>query len=671
MFSEFKQTMQQVFAMLLEQSQRQLYMTDVDREKLWQTYLDSLPEMHRQEHTCHACRSFIKHYGGLVFITNGEVKTIWDFPGEGIFEDTPDAMAKLVREARIIDVFETDTSKLGTDKNFVQDKNLNIVATWEHFFINLPQTMVHRGGDSLDAVRGKARDNRNVFKRGLDEITLEAIDTVLDLVAQNSLYRGVESKGAVTQFRELKARYSRIADENKDVWAWGMASQFGGGVAQMRNTAMGTLLINLSEGMDVDVAVDKFEMIMAPANYKRPNAIITPKMVEQAEKTIMELGYGASLGRRFADVDDINVTNTLFVDRSLTKKTGVLADLKESVLVNPRMLTRVEEIDVNKFMVDVLPRCTKMEVLFENRQVRNLVSLIAPVDPKAPSIFKWPNGFSWSYKDAVADSIKEKVKAAGGKTEGELRVSLSWHNGDDLDLHIVELGRTEIYYAHKKSVLTNGELDVDMNARGIDSIEPIENIIYPSATSMKEGTYKVIVHQFNRRQTIDTGFTVEIECRGQRFTFDCSEAMPQGKIKEVAEFRWSRRDGMTIVTSMEHSEKVTSKKVWGIDTSKFHPVSMVLPSPNFWLGTPGAAGNQHVLFIIDQAHNDEVARGFFNEFLKPELETHKRVFEALGSRTKVAPADKQVSGLGFSATQHDELIVRVEGAITRTLKIKF
>lgn len=35
----------------------------------------------------------------------------------------------------------------------------------------------------------------------------------------------------------------------------------------------------------------------------------------------------------------------------------------------------------------------------------------------------------------MADSIREKVKAAGGSVEGQVRVSLSWETNADLDLH--------------------------------------------------------------------------------------------------------------------------------------------------------------------------------------------------------------------------------------------
>ena len=62
---------------------------------------------------------------------------------------------------------------------------------------------------------------------------------------------------------------------------------------------------------------------------------------------------------------------------------------------------------------------------------------------------------------------------------------------------------------------------------------------------------------------------------------------------------------------------------------------------------------------------------FFNEYLKNELLEHKRVFEALGSRMSAEPDENQLSGLGFSETQRNELVVKVTGTTERMLKIKF
>ena len=56
-------------------------------------------------------------------------------------------------------------------------------------------------------------------------------------------------------------------------------------------------------------------------------------------------------------------------------------------------------------------------MLLETKHASNLVSLIAPVDPTSGRLLKWDNNFSWTYNGDMADSIKERVKAAGGAVE--------------------------------------------------------------------------------------------------------------------------------------------------------------------------------------------------------------------------------------------------------------
>jgi hypothetical protein len=73
--------------------------------------------------------------------------------------------------------------------------------------------------------------------------------------------------------------------------------------------------------------------------------------------------------------------------------------------------------------------------------------------------------------------------------------------------------------------------------------------------------------------------------------------------------------------------------------------------------------------MLDGCANDGQARGFYNEFLKPALDKHRKVIELVGSKLKVEADANQLSGLGFSDTRHTEILVRVTGNITRVLKV--
>lgn len=426
----------------------------------------------------------------------------------------------------------------------------------------------------------------------------------------------------------------------------------------------------LSEGLEMDQAVRKFEAVVAPANYKRPTALVTKKMIESAKKTLEELGLISALERRYARLVDINVNDILFADRSTRKVISgdVFDSLNTKAAGKSKSLDRVEEVSIDTFIQEILPRAESVEILVENRHAPNLVSLIAPVDPTANGLFKWGNKFSWSYSGDLADSIKERVKQAGGNVTGELLCRLAWSNFDDLDLHMHEPTGYQIYFGNKRTLSpSGGMLDVDMNAGAGTTRTPVENIFYTHRRTMTEGVYELLVHNYYKRESADVGFEIEFDYLGTVYRFVYDKAVTDRSFVSVVAFKYTHAAGIEIIRSLPSS--VASKQIWGLKTQEFQRVNVVMMSPNFW-GDRGV-GNKHYFFMLDACRNDGQARGFFNEFLKESLTPHRKVIEMVGAKMRTEESAEQLSGLGFSSTQRNEVLVRVKGSFTRTVKVLF
>lgn len=655
--------------------------TDIDKDYLWNLYLDSFPEgtnpiyRERRVHDCSACRQFIRNIGGAVYIDdNLNLHSIFEFNTHStIFQPVMDALAAYVTSRPIIDIYLNDSPNVGINQNreLLDD---GTVHTWEHFFVKLPSTMYNTHKDRIPTEKAKIRDRKNVFKRSLDEISKDAIDTVLELIFSNTLYKGEEWKNSIMRLKDLKTIYATIPDDKKELYTWNIALYLDDAIGRIRNHSIGVLLTDISEGMELDTAVRRYEKIVAPTNYKRPKAIFTKKMLEDAKQKVTELGYMDSLPRRFATLDDITVNNILFSNRDAAKRISgdIFDDMMTEVAVDPKKFSRVEEVSAEKFVNDILPTAKDVEILLESRHVQNMVSLIAPVNKEAKSMFKWNNGFSWAYTGNITDSdIRENVKSAGGRIDGVLRFSIQWNEDGtdncDLDAHCVEPSNYEIYFGTAKKPRfspTHGQLDVDIiNPQGKVAVE---NIIWDDKTRMREGIYHFYVHQYSG--SAKHGFRAEIEFNGTIYSFDYSKSMRHGEVVKVADAYLDHFGNFTIKELLPSN--VSSREIWGLKTNNFVPVTIVMYSPNYWDDQQGI-GHRHYFFMLKDCINPEQPNGFYNEFLDNRLNEHKRVFEALGSKLAVTSADDQLSGVGFSATKRNNLIVKVKGATERIMKVNF
>ena len=662
--SDFLKFSQSVHAQYMSMGGKELYQVSMDKDAFYAAYLAAFPEgtnplfRERTEHDCSCCRNFIKNLGTVVALDGTQYLTVWDD-----FKSLPhpynvvgEAMQKEVRKHFISGVYRTKEGSYGLASNVELGKDGGTIK-WNHFH---GKVLTRHHHATPEAAAGTINSTVDVFRRGVNEITMDAVQTVLDLIDSNSLYRGAEFRNQVDGFLSLLKGYQENIAGRKEAWAgnnfvWANYDKNG---SRIRNTAIGTLLQDLSEGVELEKAVASFENKVSGTNYKRTSALITPKMIDAAVKTLANLGLESAVQRRFAKISDITVNNVLWANSAVKDRSdsgsltrALLSDSRtKGAVINDREAEKFDVIDIQDFLDQILPTAASVDVLLKSNMATNLMSLTAPVHADVGQLFKWHNNFAWSYNGNITDSIKERVKSAGGNTDAKLRVSLAWHNSDDLDLH-TECPDGHIYFRNK-----GGILDVDMNAGGrTNSVDPVENL---SWTKPHDGKYRIVVRQYNQRTNERPGFTLQLENNGNVSEFTYAK----GVRGDVEALQFTVVGG--VVTSITAHKELTSEsistEVWGLTTQTLVPVDTIMLSPNYWDGEN--QGNKHWFFMLRGCKNDQMTRGIYNEFLTNDLHEHRKVFEVLGSQTMCPVVDDQLSGLGFSSTRQDRIVVRVTRA---------
>lgn len=661
-FKDFQKAVESQFNWM---SQYRLFRTAVGKDELWNTYISAFPEGSnpiyrvRTKHDCGCCKQFIRALGDVVAIVGNELVSIWDLsiPDLPAYQAVANRMSTLVKSRQVCDIFLTDSSSPNKAFNF-EEVIGEAPLRFEHLFARVPDTHVVRESHRIPSLLATPRESRAVLYRGLSEIAPEAMDTVLELLDDGSLYRGEERMDVLRTFRNLQKEFLELPQEDRYNWSWVTSVLHSSAVCRLRNSAIGTLLVELSEGAELDPAVARYESKVAPTNYRRPKALVTPDMVNRAKETLQAAGLIDALQRRHAVMEDLSASNLLYVNRNVPVVGDIFSEVSNKPQVVPKNL---QEVPVEDFVYEILPRSPSAEVFFENRHQSNLVSLVAPEHPTSKSLFTWDNSFSWSYRGEVADAIKERVRKAGGSVTGDLLCRLAWENSDDLDLHMLEPSGLEICFSRKTSP-SGGELDVDMNAWDI-SDHPVENIFYPSREAMPNGIYTLSVHNFRQRTTGKSGYTVQVEFDDQVYEFSGTVSDREKRVMAKIE---KKGNAFTLLNSDAKSSS-SQTNVWGLSTGTFHQVTAAMLSPNYW-GAHGQ-GNRHFMFMLKGCVNTDSARGYYNEFLHPDLAQHRKVMEVLGSKLTIQPADHQLSGLGFSSTARNSAIFRVDGS--RMFKVMF
>lgn len=704
-----------------------LFRASVDPEQLWTTYLEGMKpdptfrDIDSSVHNCNYCHAFIRRYGNVIALDSDlNIMTLFDLDiqdkeVEDEYGKSVRAMSALIKGADVGGVFieslsylanprtpyesnPTDnqpTYLLGVRRNTKRylledvqrwpDSGIveNQTITFNHFYVEIPTEFINKTGDSTESLVGLAKSNHDVLVRAMEEVSLDTLELIKDLTLQGSLLNGDSYMSTLNFAIDCKKEYNQVEQGKRDRWAWSVSSR-AGGKSRFLNTAIGTLMSDLSQGMEINEACKSFNYKVDPANYMKASAPITKRQIEEAEKFVRENGYEDSFNRGCAVIDDIDLPNILHINSDSAKAKSVVSVFdglqpthsqhKKAVFDN------VEEVGIEKFMQDILPGCTGVELYLENRHAENFVSLITSTNKDSKRIFKWQNNFSWTYTGNLAGKsmIKKAVKSAGGFVDAPFRFSILWNEDGrsivDFDAHLVEPGNDHIYYGQhninkmmdsipRQKSGCGGVIDIDMiRPRGVG----VENIFYPDMSTVRDGLYHLYVHNFDGGK--NTGVKAEVVIGDQTFNFEVGqEVKGNAQIADI----YIKNGKLEKIENTPYlvSSDTKPMTVFGLDTLEFHKVNLLCLSPNYW--QENGVGNKHYFFMLEGAVSPEDIRTFHNEFLSLELLQHRKVMEVLGHKCRCKSVPGQLSGLGFNATVRDEVVVRLSGSHKRVVRIKF
>lgn len=717
------------------QAHGRLYRSNITGDAIWKIYLALFTEEqdpvfrdpNSSTYNCKLCNSFIRRYGNIVAIDeHNNIMSLFDFiPSNSKYKESLYNMSTMLHHGKIKDVFfetfdmlkslpyetckKTQKSfRLGTNRNHkrytaaeaemykrgdVYIVTPNEVRTFNHLYLNLDSKYVDMGSSSIEQIMSRHRDAKTVFKRCLDDISVDTLTLVRDLINQGSLLNGEAHLKKVEAMLAYAVAYKDVQRDHQDNWCW--TNSRDNKNAKFKNELIGVLCTDLAEGMEINKACKTWNKRVDPANYMKAVAPITEAQKKRAQTFVEENGYVESFARRFAVLDDIsaNEIKHINVGDGKIKSVSMFDNVKPtSTRHKKNEFEGVEEVSIEKFMSDILPGCTSVEAYLENRHSGNLVTMTTAEVTDSKPIFKWNNNFSWTYNGNLAgkSQLSQEVVNRGGKVDGVFRFSQSWNelerNQSLMDLHVFMPGNTHmenpngkreygsgrrVGWNNRRDGKSKGQQDVDYTSEAPVGHVPVENITFPELSLMPEGKYICKIHNWAFRKTGGRG-KAEIAFGDEVYEY----VYPATK-----NYEWVTVAEVTLKNghfSIEHKLPTESseKEVYGLKTNNFHKVNLVSLSPNHW-GT-NEAGNKHFFFMLDGCATDASLRSFHSENLIASVAEHRKVLEVLGAVNMIEPTtakqnknNPQLSGLGFNATVKDEVIVKVKGSFKRTLKIKF
>ena len=206
-----------------------------------------------------------------------------------------------------------------------------------------------------------------------------------------------------------------------------------------------------------------------------------------------------------------------------------LDDNSDLIVDYYNLISKDGELSTLNFFKNKFPSyISKIENFYEDYETAELASQLGLTIDNPPLSFN--------------TEMEKRLKREGAKS-GAITISLMWDNYNDIDLHCIDPRGEVIYFGHRQS-RSGGELDVDMNAGGPVSNEPVENIYWENKKAIK-GNYQVYVNHYANHGCYEcydpTNYTVVVRYNNivKEFKGKISSGDP---IRLIHEFNFSNKN---------------------------------------------------------------------------------------------------------------------------------
>lgn len=128
---------------------------------------------------------------------------------------------------------------------------------------------------------------------------------------------------------------------------------------------------------------------------------------------------------------------------------------------------------------------------------------------------------------------------------GCLSFTLLWDSTDDIDLHVIDAKKDHIYFKRYCKSYDNsfssagGQLDIDLNAEGIDTDRPVENVYFKCKPPI--GNYMVRAHFFEKRSSTPVKLKLTIRQNGSIVEEINKQIQTQDEVIDLINYKYEQR----------------------------------------------------------------------------------------------------------------------------------